>query len=256
MKRSLAERWLQPSRKVHTWSGLALALLIVVEAVTGFFLLNKGALSAIDRTTVSTSALPRHYGDAVDEVSSLEVLAVDPRDPRHVLDGSKGGLLESRDGGSSFAEAAAVGHIKAIHFDDSGALWIGGPKGLYRCDASLRCDSRSKMDVRSIARTDSGALLVASKRGLYRSSDGTTFSLLPSAATSNAVPLGKVLGDLHTGKFFDGRLDLAYDALAIALLVFVGTGLHLWLTPALLRRRKARARAVAPPRPSTTTATP
>ncbi|MBI2392792.1 MAG: PepSY domain-containing protein [Deltaproteobacteria bacterium] len=241
-QRPVLERLLRVSRKVHTWSGVALALLVLVEAVTAIFLLNKKALATIDKVAIDTRALPSHYARAPNEARAFEVLAVDPRDGARLWAGTKWGLEESVDGGATFTERADVGHVKSIHFDGD-AIWTGGPGGLFRCDSDMRCARREGVtEVRSIASLAPGTLLVATKQGLFRSDDrGATFQPTAKAETNASVPLGKVLGDLHTGKFFDGKLDLAYDALGLALVVFVITGLHLWVTPILARRRKARA---------------
>jgi hypothetical protein len=80
------------------------------------------------------------------------------------------------------------------------------------------------------------AVVVATTAGLWR---GGLVEPLPKGAGAG-LTLGKVMKDLHTGKLFGDRLWLVYDAISLALVMFVGTGVYLYLWPLVLRRRKQR----------------
>jgi hypothetical protein len=70
----------------------------------------------------------------------------------------------------------------------------------------------------------------------------------PVAIEGGGKPLtvGKFLEDLHTGALFGKRLWIVYDLGALAMIVFVFTGLHMWIAPILVRRRKRAQQAGLP----------
>ena len=70
-----------------------------------------------------------------------------------------------------------------------------------------------------------------------------------AAGAHREMTLEKYLTDLHTGKLFGDLFWPLYDLTAIAIVLFVGTGLYIWIYPTLAKRRKRR-RAAVPGRPA------
>jgi MYXO-CTERM domain-containing protein len=73
----------------------------------------------------------------------------------------------------------------------------------------------------------------------------------PVAVVTGRKPLtiGKFLDGLHTGALFGHALWIVYDVGAISMMLFVITGLHMWVAPILVKRRKrAKQAAKAAPR--------
>ena len=92
-------------------------------------------------------------------------------------------------------------------------------------------------------------VLFGSHRGLYRyDSDQDIVSLVDFSAAMATVPappmtLAKYLNDLHTGKLFAHKLWLVYDLIAIGLVLFVATGLYIWIYPKSVKWKKEREQA-------------
>lgn len=141
--------------------------------------------------------------------------------PRFVWMGTQNGLYRSRDAGAHWEDVSAVlpvdekaRHVVAIAYapGHQDTVLLGTHNGLYRYDQGS---------------------------GEVSELGGTQLALLATAATPR-MALDKYLTDLHTGKLFADRLWLLYDLTAISFVLFVGTGLYLWIAPALARRRKIR----------------
>jgi hypothetical protein len=68
-----------------------------------------------------------------------------------------------------------------------------------------------------------------------------TLRVSPGSKEAGGVTLDKLLNDLHTGAFFGKKLWVAYDALGAGLVLFVVSGLFLWLYPKWRSRRRGAA---------------
>lgn len=64
-----------------------------------------------------------------------------------------------------------------------------------------------------------------------------------AATGSPKMTLEKYLADLHTGKLFSDKLWTLYDLTALSLVLFVATGLYIWIYPKSVQWRKAREQA-------------
>ncbi len=138
---------------------------------------------------------------------------------------------------------ASDGAIWVAPGEDVGAaLLVSRDRGIAWDEVALDAphDVRLAPAPRSV-----GAVLLIDRRGAVLATAAERVAApwrLPtvraSAGSPGGAPLGKVLNDLHTGKFFGGALWLVYDLAAIAMMLFVVTGFHLWITPYLVRRRK------------------
>lgn len=117
--------------------------------------------------------------------------------------------------------------VMTIAFDPQrpGLVYFGTHHGLYRYDQ--RADTMSALDLEPVA------------------------ALAATAAPK--MTLEKYLTDLHTGKLFADKLWTLYDLTALSLVLFVATGLYIWIYPKSVKWKKEReqarlreARAVAP----------
>lgn len=174
--------------------------------------------------------------------TKVNTLAADPVSPHTIYAGTKMGLYRSTNGGvnwenlSDRTEAVAeetgeaedmekAREVMTIAFEPSqpATVWVGTHRGLYRYDAQTGAFS-------SIA-------------------IGAALAGMPAAP----MTLAKYLNDLHTGKLFAHKLWIVYDLIAIGLVLFVATGLYIWIYPKSVKWKKEReqaqlreARAVAP----------
>lgn len=269
-------RALRVTRKLHSWFGIALGLLIVVEAVTAIYLTHEESIEpGAAQVMVGRRWLPSGYPPARGDGAPYALAYALAGGERWV--GTNLGLVVERDGGPAprprgLPEGQPVQALLAD--DDGSAVWVGAGKlGLYRCvrpadavmdgaTAAPECARVGKLrEVKGLARAADGALIVAAhKDGLLRldprTPDDEPRPLALAGALGEgapgggmgapaAVPLGKVLKDLHTGKLFGGRLFAVYDLVAVALVGFVGTGLYVWAAPLLRRAGKRKEQRAA-----------
>lgn len=174
--------------------------------------------------------------------TKVNTLAADPVSPQMIYAGTKMGLYRSTNGGVNWenlsdrteAVAAATGEaedmeksreIMTIAFEpnQSATVLIGTHRGLYRYDTQTGAFSSIEI--------------------------GTALIGMPAAP----MTLAKYLNDLHTGKLFAHKLWIMYDLIAIGLVLFVATGLYIWVYPKSVKWKKEReqarareARSVAP----------
>lgn len=263
--RPRAARWLSWSRRVHTWAGVSLGLVILMEGCTALFLLHKHDLPTLDQVEVPAWLLPGRYDGQVTRPRPVERVAVDLTAPARMLVASADGALVTADGGAAWTPLALPPGLDRIHAVAIGgdALWLGHGVGLTRCtldgaacaDVALdadrgRADRRARA-VRSVAVVGARVVVVLHKGPALASDDGgarwrpLSLRRPTGQARAGGAPLGKVLADLHTGAFFGGAAWVVYDLAAVAMVLFVITGLHLWLAPLVIRRRKARVGARA-----------
>lgn len=150
----------------------------------------------------------------------IKTLAQSPRDEAVLWAGAKKGLYRSADGGESWEKMSGIlpddeesRHFSTIAFDPNqqDRLFFGTHNGLFSYEAG------------------------AEKAVLM-----TSLTRVASAGMKPAVSLEKYLDMLHTGKLFGDELWLLYDLTAIAMVLFVGTGIYIWLYPSLAKRRKKR----------------
>jgi len=160
------------------------------------------------------------------EQKKLEVktLQTSLRDPETIWMGTMMGIYRSQDGGEHWEDLSAVlpmeekaRHVATIAFDPRhpGVVLFGTHNGLYRYDQASGVSESMEIEQMS-------AIAVAAKP---------------------RMTLDKYLTDLHTGKLFGDKLWALYDFTSIGLILFVGTGLYIWIYPTLAKRRKAREQA-------------
>ncbi|MEW6434750.1 MAG: hypothetical protein AB1730_24895 [Myxococcota bacterium] len=195
---NLLLRW---SRQLHTWCGVALGLLIVVEAVTAIFLIHDEALAGWGAVQVPTAWLPARYRDKGHD-ARITALAARPGAPEELFAGTRQGLYRSRDGGRSFdwlAGPTAGLEVEALLFTE-GHLWVGTRKsGLLRCsDGAIRCERVGGFrDVVGLNRSSAGEVLVAAhKEGAFILEPKTGKRTAISQALADAAGARNEKGDV------------------------------------------------------------
>ncbi|MFQ5544227.1 MAG: PepSY domain-containing protein [Nitrospiria bacterium] len=188
------------------------------------------------------------------------------------LAGTKRGLYESLDKGAQWApvkrgpfEKPKRVEIKILAQSpwNGNVLWAGSKKGLYQsADGGESWEKMSHIlpmekesrDLTTIAfdpnqeRTFFGTHngLFSYQSGAEKAVSMSSLSLVAAATVENPeVSLEKYLDMLHTGKLFGDELWILYDLTAVAMVLFVGTGLYIWLYPTLAKRRKKKAKVAS-----------
>lgn len=212
-------RLLAFTRKLHLWTGIALGLVLLVEGLTGIYLVHKEDLPSFKRAEVSTGWLPGHYGRGGEKDLALKVerVVAHPRDPAHLVLAAKSGLLESRDGGASWAPYApdsALAEVKHLLFQDE-ALWVGHRRGLAACEAG-RCRAvrvhRQQEDIEALAAFEGKVFAAVRHAGVFSSSDGATFAPLPPLPGEENGKQVKVHA-LHAGETLHAATKIGLFAL-------------------------------------------
>lgn len=207
----------------------------------------------------------------------VEVTAILLGDDRWLV-GSTTGLFQSRDRGATW-EAVAQGpwnqarrtKVNTLVAAPASAdlIYAGTKMGLYRTTdggatweslndrvrpvlspADDGEDMEKALEVMAIAfvAAQPNILLLGTHHGLYRfdARDGKVSPLNLDSAVAGLPPprmsLAKYFNDLHTGKLFAHKLWIAYDLVAIGLVMFVATGVYIWLYPKLRRRQVGSVR--------------
>jgi hypothetical protein len=193
------------SRKIHTWTGVALALVIFVEGCTGLFLTHKDDLKGFAHTE-----LP--FGGGARE-AKLTRAALELDDPAHLVVATRDRVAHSRDAGASWSPVGATSGFDKIEALSvaAGAIWVGHGEGLARCAldgvacAAIDLGVTGRAEVRAIAVHD-GRLFVAIHRHGVRVSDdgGTSWSDATASLWSDPRSLDEK-GERHVhGIAFEG----------------------------------------------------
>jgi hypothetical protein len=184
---SIKGNLLKWSRVTHRWSGVVLALLVLGEALTGFFLLHKDGLWGVGNARVPHALLPSWYAkEAEDSRLEPRALVTDPSTPEHLVLAAKHALFESDDGGAHWRPAyatAAFGEVNGLAFYRN-SLWVAHKLGLARCQLAVGCQAMdlgamgtwSKLEVRAVLVSPDHKLYVVAHKGpILTSRDGATF---------------------------------------------------------------------------------
>jgi len=166
--------------------------------------------------------------------TKVNTLAVDPVSQQTIYAGTKMGLYRSTNGGVNWENVSD--RTEAVAAETGEAE-----------------DMEKAREVMTIAfdPTQPATLLVGTHRGLYRyDAQAGAFSSIEIGAALIGMPaapmtLAKYLNDLHTGKLFAHKLWIVYDLIALGLVLFVATGLYIWVYPKSVKWKKEREQARA-----------
>lgn len=164
----------------------------------------------------------------------VKTLAQSPEDLHTIWMGTKMGLYRSMDGGSHWEDFTHylpdeehAREVTALAFPAGlrEVVLIGTHNGLYRYDGQAMTMAALNTD------------------GLTQLSQTQTPHLT----------LDKYLDKLHDGKLFGDKLWLLYDLTAWSFVLFVATGLYIWIYPKSVKRKKEREQAKLAANKSVTT---
>lgn len=190
----------------------------------------RGLFSSLDHGKSWDAITDGPWGET--KRARVNALAASPASSNTVYAGTKMGVYRSLDGGA--------------HWDDLSGRFA---EAASHTGASEEAEKKQDVTTIAFAQDHPATVLFGSHRGLYRyESDEDRLSMVDlSAAMANvAAPpmtLAKYLNDLHTGKLFAHKLWVLYDAIAIGLVLFVATGLYIWIYPKSVKWKKEREQA-------------
>lgn len=166
--------------------------------------------------------------------TKVNTLVADPVSSQTIYAGTKMGLYRSTNGGVNWENLSDRTEAMA---EETGEAE----------------DMEKAREVMTIAfePNQPSTLLIGTHRGLYRyDAQAGAFSSIEIGAAIIGMPaapmtLAKYLNDLHTGKLFGHKLWIVYDLIALGLVLFVATGLYIWVYPKSVKWKKEREQARA-----------
>lgn len=239
-------------RQFHLWSGLILALFLVLFALSGIVLNHR---EAVNEMAVKRSYLPKSYrynnwnlaavrdmhaleGDSVLIYGNIGIWLTDST--LNQFTDFNQGLPTGIDGRKTFK----------IHQHNNN-IYAGTLYGFYRYNAmqaeweeiTLPVKEKNVVD---IATDSSNQLLVLTRSHLLQSRDGVHFSeidLPAPAGYDNKVSLFKTFWLIHSGAIY-GKLGVfIVDILALVIIFLTVTGLILYISKHNIKRKNAASKA-------------
>jgi len=217
-------------RLLHQWVGLASSAVLVVLAISGFFLIHPGLLGGPMESTLA--------------------LAVNPNDADHMLRGTLSGLYRSVDGGANWEEVPMLFHAEKVTdivyapddadrvyvvmedlglivSRDGGVVWESVQLGFVPVAEGVRLGR--------LTAGRGGRIVLATSGGWLKSGDGGKVWRPLGDATEPGRDLRTLIHQLHTGYFFGSGFYVVYDAAALGTVLLAVTGL-------VIRRRRSNQR--------------
>ncbi|MDZ7855833.1 PepSY domain-containing protein [Sphaerotilus sp.] len=235
----------------HLWVSIALSLPILIVALTAIFITHGKSLG-LKEIQVNAGWLPG-MGAGKAEQAELRAYWTAPDGVQWL--GTKTGLYRVRGEQVERVEDLGRADVRALQAMGS-HLVVATTKGLYRVAVDAGSGERvARGDFWSLAVGPQGLLAVGKDDALLLSADGgATWSEhapglaasdrvaagMGSTASDGAVPLSKLVLDLHTGKAFLGKQYewLWIDVIGATMALLTITGLLMWWRG---QRRKAAA---------------
>lgn len=244
------------SRKWHTWVGIVLCLPMFIVGATAVLLSVDGLYKGKEsEPMVNVSWLPGYSPAAIAKEyvqSRAEIRAYLPWSDSLVFYGNKFGLFCEQAGRLTPIATLEGTEIHSLaRFEET--LLAGTKNGLFSIEtSSLKATLLLKKDCHQIQILGNGAIAVADNKMLYHSGDkGATWQpdkrftakvgeQLPSLNTEGlmAIPMHKLVMDLHTGKAFTGKAfeDIWIFILGVSTSLLTVTGIVIWLRKEIKKR--------------------
>jgi len=238
--------------RLHKYSGLAAGLILMLLAITGFFLDHEyfGFLWKIE---IDDRWVPESM--EAKKPRSVEAYRVDTHDSGHILVGSRRGFYLSHDGGMSFtrtldSQVLALDVYRTAGREDYQRVYAGTIGGIYASDdggEEWQLLALSGLRVTALTVYQGIIYAVVEKRALYRIDPAdqvaTALEWMPPATEilPRRVTLGRLVRDLHYGRgLVDGDASLYFnDFLALVLLLLGISGYVIYVM--VRQRRKHQA---------------
>lgn len=249
---AIRPRWSFGSfRSWHLWLSIALSLPILIVSLTAIFIAHGKSLG-LKEIQVGAGWLPG-MAAARPEEAEPRALWVAPDGVQWL--GTKAGLYRVEADRVQRVDDLGLADVRSVVAVDA-HLIVATTKGLYRVGQADGASERTaKGDFWSVAATPQGLVAVGKNDRLLRSHDaGASWTQheagaaaaqrvaagMASAATTDTVPLSKLVMDLHTGKAFLGKQYewLWIDLIGVTMTLLTLTGLVMWWRG---QRRKAAA---------------
>jgi hypothetical protein len=165
--------WLSWSRTMHTWAGIGLGLVILVEGCTGLFLLHEDDVPGLAKAPLPFTGDPGRP-------ATLERVALDPGDPAHLVAASQDRVVHSRDGGATWSVVSPTSGFDGVDALTvaAGALWVGDEQRLARCTldgaacAAVDLGVDGRAEVRAVTAVGDRLIVALHRHGVRVSDDG------------------------------------------------------------------------------------
>ena len=223
--------------QLHKFAGLSAGLVILILGVTGFFL-DHDKWSFLYTTTFKY--VPQNVVKADNRL--IQSYWIDQKNAQHYIVGSKRGIYESYDSGTSFHKMSSLQCLSIK--EDNGEVYAATNEGIYKLVDKLwkayalngkyiTSLSLSKNNI--VAVIDKHLLVTLNRNNAEISSE--TIVVIDESKLQKDIKLSRFVRDLHYGRgLFDGDISLLindYGALVISLLALSGFVIYL-----LIRTKK------------------
>lgn len=242
------------SRKAHaTWVGLISSFSIFYLSLTGLYLNTHWIEDLGADLRLSTTALPSVYSLS-DPRGEIREIAGSPSDPQRFWLLARYGILETRNGGRTFALVDAlpseVGFdhrvFSLVRSEDRVYTAVGG-KGVFEFDDAAdqwrELNFAEPLAHMTSVSNSAGLTYFKDNRAVYVAEQGRDPEKIEfSFLNPGGMPMQYFLLDLHLGSWATGLMGYCNDAAGLGGLFLTVTGLILWIKG--LRRKKRRTRSV------------
>lgn len=202
-------------RKYHGWFGAGLAVFFIIVCITGLYLNHKDLFEGKHEKPMAAAA-PKPPLTAASDLASLKI------SHQQAL------ALAARHWGAD----AALEHIQLK--SEHGSL-------VYKIKTPREPGPEREL----IVDAATGDALLRDKSGYQQ-----RHLAAEDAAARSSIDWGRLMNDLHTGKFFGGWIGkLLVDLTSITLLALTLSGVYLWWIPIYRKQKSAKTAAAAPVRP-------
>lgn len=220
------------NRKIHKIAGLISGIIILILAITGFFLdhYNWKFLHNITLKNVPSHLYKLNSG-------TFSSYLVNPNDENHIIIGGSRGVYESFDSGENFVQTLDEIIYSIKNSDDF--LYVATANGIYKkAFKSIKWDKyflNGKI-IKSLNVYKDRLVAVQDKTNVIfidLNNDSIIFNkeiTIPKELLNNNITLSRLVRDIHYGRgLFDGYLSLLInDYAAIVLIVLGFSGFILW----------------------------
>lgn len=234
-------------RKIHKWTGLILALIIVITALSGIVLNHRETFSGIDINRKLMPAEYRYFN--WNNAAVLSDLVISP--DSILLFGNTGVWLTDSlfsnftDFNSGFASGVDNRKIADVVLTADHKLIAAALFGLYNYDFRDKAwkrvqlpESKGKL-VDLLVKRDS--LFVLTRSHLMVTTDMIHFGeikVLPAVGDDNKVGLFRTLWVIHSGEIYGLTGKLLVDAVALIFIILCLTGLIYWIKKSKIKSNK------------------
>lgn len=211
------------SRVLHNWLGVALVLPLFIVGMSTFFMSHEKSLGSI---VVAYTDTPLELKDLLYTPDGRQLLA------------TKNGVFERIDQKMKALEGLQNNEIRTLDLLSDGSVLAAGKLGLWKEETNGNWTKLYDADIHGIQIHSQNWYLVTKEQGVLSSKDqglsweseSNIMQSLTTISEKRPLQLGKLMHDLHTGKFFMGKHYewIWADSLALVLVILSLTGIYRW----------------------------